>query len=63
MPPKKGSKRRVYKLMDYNDKTVTVNWYPEEIPKISDDQYRIEKVLRRRTLPDNKKELFVLWEG
>ena len=62
-PPRKGTKRRVYKLMDYNDETVKGSWYPEEIQEISDNQYRIEKDLRRRTLPDDKNELFVRWEG
>ena len=63
VPPEKGTKRRVYKLMDYNDKTVKSSWYPEEIQEIKDNQYRIEKVLRRRSLPDGTKELFVRWEG
>ena len=63
VPPKKGTKRRVYKLMDYNNENVKGSWYPEEIQKIFNNQYRIEKVLRRRTLPDGTKELFVRWEG
>ena len=63
VPPRKGTKRRVYTLMDYNDETVEGSWYPEEIKEISDNQYRIEKVLRRRNLPDGTKELFVRWEG
>ena len=63
MPPKKGTKRRVYKLVDYNDEDVIGSCYPEELQKYSDNQYRIEKVLRRRTLPNGTKEIFVLWEG
>ena len=63
VPPKRGTKRRVYKLVDYNDEAVKGSWYPEELQEISDNQYRIEKVLRRRTLPDGSKELFVRWEG
>ena len=63
VPPKRETKRRVYKLVDYNDEAVKDSWYPEELQEISDNQYRIEKVLRRRTLPDSTKELFVRWEG
>ena len=63
VPPKKGTKRLVYKLMDYNDEVVKGSWYPEELQEISDNWYRIEKVLRRRTLPDGTKELFVRLEG
>ena len=63
VPPKRGTNRRVYKLVDYNDEAVKGSWYPEELQEISDNQYRIEKVLQRRTLPDGTNELFVLWEG
>ena len=63
VPYRKGTKRRVYQLVDYNDEDVKGSWYPEEIQEISDNQYRIEKVLRRRTLPEGTKELFVRWEG
>ena len=63
VPPRKGTKRRIYKLVDYNDEDVKGSWYPEELQEISDNQYRIEKVLRRRTLPDGTKKLFVRWEG
>ena len=63
VPPRRGTKRRVYKLEDYNDEAVKGSWYQEELQEISDNQYRIEKVLRRRTLPDGTIELFVRWEG
>ena len=59
MPFWKETKRRVYKLVDYNEEDVKSSWYPEELQQISDNQYRIEKVLRRRTLFDGTKELFV----
>ena len=49
--------------MDYNDEDVKGSWYPEELQKILDNQYRIEKVLRRRTLPNGTKEILVCWEG
>ena len=63
VPSKRGTKRRVYKLVDYNDKAVKGSWYPEELQKIAENQYRIEEVLRRRILPGGTKELFVRWEG
>ena len=34
VPPRKRTKRRIYKLMDYNDETVKGSWYPEEIQEI-----------------------------
>ena len=63
VPPKRGTKRRVYRLVDYNDEDVINSWYPEKLQEISDNQYRIEKVLRRRTLPNGIKEIIVRWEG
>ena len=44
VPPKRGTERRVYKLIDYNDKSVKVSWYPEELQKFLINQNRIEKV-------------------
>ena len=63
VPPKKGTKRQVYKLVNYDDDPVKGSWYPEELEEISVNQYRINKVLQRRTFPDGTKELFVRWEG
>ena len=62
VPPRRGTKRLVYKLVDYNDEAVKGSWYPEEIQEISNNQYRIENILRRRTISDGTKELFVQWE-
>ena len=61
--PRRGTKWRVYKLVDYNEEDVKGSWCPEKLKEILDNQYRIEKVLRRRTLPNGTKELFVRWEG
>ena len=55
LPLKRGTKRRVYKLVDYNIHEVKGSRYPKQIQEITDNQYRIEKVLRRCTLPDNTK--------
>ena len=59
VPPRKGTKRRVYKLVEYNDEIVKGSWYLEELQEILANQCRIEKVLQRRTLPNGTKEIFV----
>ena len=35
VPPKRGTKRRVYKLVDYDDEPVKGSLYPEELQEIS----------------------------
>ena len=59
---KRGAKRPVYKLEDYSGEEVKGSWYPEELQKITHNQYSIEKVLRRRTTPDGRSEKLVRWE-
>ena len=59
VPPRKRTKRRIYNLVDYNDEDVKINWYWEELQEISDNQYRIDKVLPRRILPNGTKEIFL----
>ena len=61
--PRNGTKRHIYKLVNYNDENVKGSWYPEKLQEISDNKYRIEKVLRRRTLTNGTKEIFVRWKG
>ena len=63
VPFKTGTKRRVYKLMNYNDEALKGSCYPEELQEILDNQYRYKTVLRRRTVPDGTNKLFVRWEG
>ena len=63
LPVKNGTKRRVYKLVDYNNGKVKGSRYREKIQEITDNQYCIEKVLKRRTIPDGTKILFFSWEG
>ena len=62
-PMRKGTKRRVYKIKDDSGEEVSGSWYPEELEQISNNQYRIERVIRKRTAPDGSKELLVKWEG
>ena len=61
--PRRGNKHRVYKIADYNGDTVKGVWYPEELQQISQNEYRIERVLKRRKAADGSTELFVKWEG
>ena len=37
VPPRRGTKRRVYKLLHYNDEAVKHSWYPEELLEMSDN--------------------------
>ena len=41
VPPRTGTKRRVYKLVDYNEEDVTGSWYLEKIQEITHNQYSI----------------------
>ena len=56
---RRGTKRRVYKIADYNGEPVKGIWYPEELKQISNNQYRIERVLRRRKATDGSTEIFL----
>ena len=42
---RQGSKHRVYNISDYNKKPVTGTWYNEELQHISNNEYRIERVI------------------
>ena len=57
------AQRKVYKINDYNGEPVTGTWYDEELKHISNNQYRIERVIRQRTAADGTKEILVKWEG
>ena len=59
---KRGTRRRVYKIHDYNGEPVKVVWYPEELQQITDYQYRTESVLRQRKAAYWSTELFVKLE-
>ena len=37
VPPRKGTKLRVYKLVDYNDEDVKGSWYSEELQEVLDN--------------------------
>ena len=59
---KRGRKSRpVSTLKDDSGEEFRGKWYPEEIQQIRDNDYEIERVLKRRTAADGTRELFVKW--
>ena len=56
-------KRPLYKLEDYNGEEIKGTFYPEEVQHIKENKFFIERVLKRRTLKDGTKQLFVKWDG
>jgi len=56
--------KRVYKLTDAAGEEIKGSWYPEELQKIENPKYLVEKILRRRTNPKTKKREFLIkWQG
>ena len=55
------SRRPVYKLKDYEGEKVKGVWYPEEIQPITANEYRIERMIKRRRGANGKEELFIKW--
>jgi transposase InsO family protein len=61
-----GDKRRhngrpVVTLKDESGEVLRGKWYPEEIQQVRDNDFEVEKVLKRRTGADGTRELFVKW--
>ena len=52
-----------YKLEDTHGEIVKGTFYEPELQLAKPDTYRIEKVLRRRTTAQGKREIFVKWLG
>ena len=52
-----------YKLEDTRSEAVTGTFYEPELQLAKPSTYRIEKVLRRRTTQQGKREIFVKWLG
>ena len=53
--------RPVYTLNDDGGEELRGKWYPEEIQQIRDNEYEVERVLKRRKAADGTRELFVKW--
>lgn len=56
----KGNKRPQYKLKDTEGKIIEGRFYPEEVQKIGNVVYRVERVLRRR-IQNGVRQCFVKW--
>ena len=52
-----------YKLKDTKNEVVQGTFYEPELQLAKQTSFRIEKVLRRRTTKDGKKEIYVKWLG
>ena len=52
-----------YKLKDTKNEIVKGTFYEPELQLAKQTTFRIEKVLRRRTTKDGKREIFVKWVG
>ena len=55
-----GDQKVVFRIKDYSGNEVEQRFYPEELQKISENLYRIEKVIKRRTRKGIK-EAYVKW--
>ena len=51
--------RPVYTLKDDGGEELRGKWYPEEIQQIRDNEYEVERILKRRKAADSTRELFV----
>ena len=49
----------VYTLKDDSGEELLGKWYQEEIQQIRDNDYEVERVLKRRTAADGTRKLFV----
>ena len=53
--------RAVVTLKDEGGEELRGRWYPEEIQQIRDNDYEVERVLKRLAAADGSRELFVKW--
>ena len=52
----------MFTLSDVNDKEIDGNFYPEELSVVKGNLFKVEKIIKRRTL-NGVRQLFVKWEG
>ena len=52
-----------YKITDANGEEIKGTFYSEELQKTIQENFRIEKVIKRRRTKDGKKEVYVKWKG
>ncbi len=57
-------KPELYTLEDAEGETIQGSFYKQELQKVGNPQlFRIEKVIRKRTLPNKQKQALVKWKG
>ena len=56
----KGDNQPVFVIKDYSGKIIQQKFYPQDLQKITENLYRIEKIIKTRTR-NNKKQYFVKW--
>ena len=58
-------KPELYTLKDDSNEIIKGSFYKQELQKVDnpDNLYRIEKVIRKRTLPNKQKQVLVKWKG
>ena len=52
-----------YKITDANDEEIRGTFYSEELQKTTQENFRIEKVLKQRRIKGGRKEIYVKWKG
>lgn len=55
--------RPTFTLKDHAGEPVRGHWYQEELQPIGNNEYKVERVLKRRTAEDGSRELYVKWLG
>ena len=58
-----GRDKRVYKLQNIHGEPIDGSYYDQELQPIKANEYRIERILKRRTNPNGDKEALVKWKG
>ena len=52
-----------YSIKDTKGEKIQGTFYEQELQKTTQEIYRIEKVLKKRTTRDGVKEVYVKWRG
>ena len=52
-----------YKIKDLKGEDIKGSFYSQELQKSKQKVYRIDKVVRKRTTRNGKKEIYVKWKG
>lgn len=60
---RRGIKRTIIEIKDINNDIVEGSLYLKELQQISCNQYRFERVLKRKTAVDGTLKLYIKWEN